>query len=34
MENAIFDLTQPVAIGADHAGFEYKEELISFLDSK
>lgn len=29
-----FDLTKPIAIGSDHAGFDYKEELISFLDGK
>ncbi|HMO33972.1 MAG TPA: ribose 5-phosphate isomerase B [Lacibacter sp.] len=29
-----FDLAKPVAIGADHAGFEYKEYLISFLEGK
>lgn len=29
-----FDLTLPIAIGADHAGFEYKEAIISFLDGK
>jgi len=29
-----FDLTKPVAIGCDHAGFEYKEDLISFLEGK
>ena len=29
-----FDLTKPVAIGSDHAGFEYKEDLISFLEAK
>jgi ribose 5-phosphate isomerase B len=29
-----FDLTKPVAIGSDHAGFEYKEDLISFLEGK
>lgn len=34
MENSIFNLAQPVAIGSDHAGFEYKEEIISFLESK
>ncbi|SEW05083.1 ribose 5-phosphate isomerase B [Chitinophaga arvensicola] len=35
MENTtIFNLTLPVAIGSDHAGFEYKEEVISFLESK
>jgi len=29
-----FDLTKPVAIGSDHAGFEHKEDLISFLEAK
>lgn len=29
-----FDLTKPVAIGCDHAGFDYKEDLISFLEGK
>lgn len=29
-----FDLKKPVAIGSDHAGYEYKEELISFLEAK
>ncbi|MEO6814529.1 MAG: ribose 5-phosphate isomerase B [Ginsengibacter sp.] len=29
-----FNLSLPVAIGCDHAGFEYKEAIISFLDSK
>ena len=29
-----FDLSKPVAIGSDHAGYEYKEELISFLEAK
>ena len=29
-----FDLSKPVAIGSDHAGFDYKEELISFLEGK
>ena len=28
-----FDLSKPVAIGSDHAGFEYKEDLISFLEA-
>ena len=27
-----FNLSKPVAIGCDHAGFEYKEDLISFLE--
>lgn len=29
-----FNLALPVAIGCDHAGFEYKESIISFLDGK
>ena len=29
-----FDMSKPVAIGCDHAGFEYKERLISFLEGK
>lgn len=32
--DAPFDLSKPVAIGSDHAGFAYKEELISFLEGK
>ncbi|MEN9549025.1 MAG: ribose 5-phosphate isomerase [Bacteroidota bacterium] len=26
-----FDLSKPIAIGSDHAGFDYKLNLISFL---
>lgn len=29
-----FDLTKPVAIGSDHAGYELKEYVISFLEGK
>jgi ribose 5-phosphate isomerase B len=29
-----FNLSLPVAIGCDHAGFTYKEAIISFLDGK
>src|SRR6185312_17545195 len=29
-----FDLSLLVAIGCDHAGFDYKEAIISFLDGK
>lgn len=29
-----FDLSKPIAIGSDHAGFDYKEQLISFLEGK
>ncbi|MBO9619338.1 MAG: ribose 5-phosphate isomerase B [Niabella sp.] len=29
-----FDLKKPIAIGSDHAGFEYKQLLISFLEGK
>ena len=29
-----FNKSKPVAVGSDHAGFEYKEDLISFLEGK
>ena len=29
-----FDLSKPIAIGSDHAGYDLKEELISFLEAK
>jgi len=29
-----FDLTKPIAIGSDHAGYEYKRELIGWLQGK
>jgi ribose 5-phosphate isomerase B len=29
-----FDLTKPIAVGSDHAGFDYKEEIISFIEGK
>lgn len=32
--NATFDFSKPVAIGSDHAGFDYKEDLISYLEAK
>jgi len=28
-----FDLSKPIAIGGDHAGFNYKEDVISFLEA-
>jgi len=34
MENKSFNLSLPIAIGSDHAGYDYKEELISFLEAK
>ncbi|WP_343700781.1 ribose 5-phosphate isomerase B [Chitinophaga sp.] len=34
MEQTTFDLALPVAIGSDHAGFAYKEEVISYLEGK
>lgn len=30
----VFNLQLPVAIGCDHAGFDYKEAIISFLEGK
>jgi ribose 5-phosphate isomerase B len=32
--NSPFDTSKPIAIGSDHAGFDIKEDLISFLDRK
>ncbi|HLK30206.1 MAG TPA: ribose 5-phosphate isomerase B [Puia sp.] len=29
-----FDLTKPIAIGSDHAGFDYKKELVKWLAEK
>ena len=29
--NSIFDTTKPIAIGADHAGFDYKEAVKKWL---
>jgi ribose 5-phosphate isomerase B len=30
--NATFDLTKPIAVGADHAGFEYKTAVVDHLN--
>ena len=32
--SASFDLSKPVAIGSDHAGFEYKMALVQWLTEK
>jgi len=32
--NNTFDLSKPIAIGSDHAGFEYKSMLIQLLEGK
>lgn len=32
--NTSFDLTKAIAIGSDHAGFEYKEATKKWLESK
>ncbi len=29
-----FNISKPIAIGSDHAGYDHKEELISFLEAK
>jgi ribose 5-phosphate isomerase B len=29
--NIAFDLSKPIVVGADHAGFEYKQTIIDFL---
>jgi ribose 5-phosphate isomerase B len=30
----VFNLSLPIAIGSDHAGFEYKSQLIGWLEQK
>ncbi len=30
----MFDVSKPIAIGADHAGYGYKAQIISFLQAK
>ena len=30
----MFDLSKPIAIGSDHAGFDYKEEIVKWLTEK
>lgn len=32
--NSTFDLKKPIAIGADHAGYEYKTVLVDLLQNK
>jgi ribose 5-phosphate isomerase B len=32
--NATFDFSRPIAIGSDHAGFDYKAAIVSFLEAK
>ena len=32
--NSTFDLSKPVAIGCDHAGYEYKAVIADFLHNK
>jgi ribose 5-phosphate isomerase B len=32
--NSPFDLGKPIAIGSDHAGFQFKEAIISLLEGK
>lgn len=29
--NIAFDLSKPIAVGSDHAGFEYKQTIVDFL---
>lgn len=30
----VFDFSKPIAIGSDHAGFDYKTKIIDFLGSQ
>lgn len=33
MDN-VFDFAKPIVVGADHAGFAYKEQIIAYLQAK
>ena len=30
----VFDMSKPIAIGCDHAGFQYKGEVVKYLNGK
>jgi ribose 5-phosphate isomerase B len=32
--NTTFDLSKTIAIGSDHAGFEYKQQILKYLTDK
>ena len=32
--NNVFDLSKPIAVGADHAGFEYKTMIVDMLKAR
>jgi ribose 5-phosphate isomerase B len=32
--DTVFDVAKPVAVGADHAGYEYKTQIIAYLEAK
>lgn len=32
--NNVFELSKPIAVGADHAGFEYKAMIVEMLQGK
>ena len=32
--NYVFDFAKPIAIGSDHAGFEYKSMIVEMLEGK
>jgi ribose 5-phosphate isomerase B len=34
ISSPFFDMSKPIGIGADHAGFEYKQKIIQWLNSK
>ncbi len=34
ISSPFFDMSKPIGIGADHAGFGYKQQIIQWLNEK
>jgi ribose 5-phosphate isomerase B len=34
MMNNVFDVSKPIAVGGDHAGYDYKAQILAYLKAK